>query len=87
MLPKRDKDKWRLSGKRQKPYGGLGNPQKENKETERNKNTVNVVENEKNRHDWTCNEKKMSENRDNRMVSYTRARLSLGKTYLNTHNG
>ena len=47
MLPKRDKDKWRLSGKRQKPYGGLGNPQKENKETERNKNTVNVVENEK----------------------------------------
>ena len=46
MLPKRDKDKWRLSGKRQKPYGGLGNPQKENKETERNKNTVNVMENE-----------------------------------------
>ena len=42
---------------------------------------------EKQTHDWTCNEKRMSENRDNRMVSSARARPSLGKTYLNTHNG
>lgn len=86
MLPKGDKDKWRLSGKRQKPYGGPGSPQKRIKGPREIKTLSVSWKMEKQTHNWTCNEKRMSEHRDNRMVSSARARPSLGKTYPNTHN-